>query len=168
MIQAADIGSGAVASRAIKNGAVQPWDLSGRTRRLLNRDQGVTGARGETGSPGAPGSNGANGPNGANGAEGAAGSNGANGPNGANGANGIDGVNGTNGTDGTNGIDGTNGTNGIDGTITPLSANQGLTSLPTGPSPTTVVDSRFRRATMSSWRRPTSLIRVPATVLNAF
>ncbi len=137
LIRAADIRSGAVTSRAIKNGGVQPWDLSGRTRGLLTHGRG---ARGETGSPGAPGSNGANGPNGANGAEGAAGGNGANGPNGANGANGIDGANGSNGIDGANGVDGTNGTNGIDGTIAPLSAKQGPTALPTGSSPTAVVE----------------------------
>ena len=79
LIHARDIAPGAVTSRAIRNGAVSPADLSARTRALLD-DQGLTGARGETGANGAPGSNGANG---------------ANGPNGANGANGVDGSNGT-------------------------------------------------------------------------
>jgi hypothetical protein len=134
LIRASDIGSGAVASRAIRNGGVQPVDLSSKTRSLFTRGQGVAGA---TGSPGVRGSNGANGPNGANGAEGAKGSNGANGANGANGPNGANGIDGTDGADGTNG---TNGTNGINGTIAPLSAKQGTTALPTGSSPTTVVE----------------------------
>jgi len=81
LIQAGEIAPGAVTSKAIRAGAVEPKDLSTSTRALLE-----AGAHGETG-PG--GSNGANG---------------ANGPNGANGTNGID------GTDGSNGVDGTNGT----------------------------------------------------------
>lgn len=98
---------------------------------------GPTGAEGETGSVGAPGTNGANGANGANGPNGA---DGADGTNGANGANGPNGANGANGVDGNDGIDGINGTDGIDGTIAPLSAKQGLTALPTGSPPTTVVE----------------------------
>jgi hypothetical protein len=128
LIKAGDIAPGAVTSKAIRDGAVEPQDLSTSTRALLG------GARGETGSAGINGANGANGPNGAEGSNGA---NGANGPNGANGANGIDGKNGTNGVDGAKGADGTNGTN---GTITPLSASQGLTALPTGIPATTVVE----------------------------
>ena len=42
--------------------------------------------------------------------------------------------------DGTKGTNGTNGTNGANGTITPLSAKQGLTALPTAAPPTTVVE----------------------------
>lgn len=110
---------------------------------------GAAGGKGSDGVNGTNGANGANGPNGANGANGvdgakgsdgvngANGANGANGPNGANGANGIDGSDGADGTDGTNGV---NGTNGINGTIAPLSAKQGATALPTGPSATTVVE----------------------------
>jgi hypothetical protein len=164
LIRAGDIGPGAVTSRAIRNGGVEPKDLSAGTRALLTGEQGAAGARGETGtagtaggngadgaegSNGANGANGPNGPSGANGAEGAKGSNGANGANGANGPNGANGTNGIDGTDGANGIDGTdgtdgangiNGTNGSNGTITPLSAKQGLTALPTTPLPTTVVE----------------------------
>ncbi|MEX2107693.1 MAG: hypothetical protein WD827_02250 [Solirubrobacterales bacterium] len=143
LIRSGGIAPGAVTSKTIRNGAVQPQDLSTRTLGLL---QGAGGAKGDTGSNGAPGTNGANGPNGASG------TNGTNGPNGANGVDGTDGVDGTNGTngpngpngangvDGTDGIDGTNGTDGIDGTIMPLSATQGLTELLTASSPTVVVD----------------------------
>lgn len=185
LIQTRDIAPGAVTSKAIKNGAVQPHDLSKRTRALMRAGGGLVGAKGDTGSIGAPGgngANGANGPNGANGAngldgfDGTQGSNGTDGLNGTNGidgtnglagkdgtngldgkvgANGLDGKDGTNGVDGNvgaNGLDGTNGTNGLDGkdgtngsdgangTVAPLSATQGLTALPTGSPPTTVVE----------------------------
>ena len=169
LIHAGDIAPGAVTSRAIKSGAVEPKDLSVSTRALLVGGQGATGAkgdggsagsRGETGSTGSAGINGANGPNGANGADGtngtnglagangaagakgadgAAGTNGANGANGPNGANGANGVDGTNGTNGAKGLDGTNGTNGTNGTIAPLSATAGLIALPTAAPLTTVV-----------------------------
>jgi hypothetical protein len=119
LIHAGDIATGAVTSRAIKNGAVEPRDLSAGTRALLVGGPGAAGAKGDTGSSGTPGSNGANG---------------ANGPNGANGTNGIDGID---GADGANGVNGTNGTN---GTIAPLSAKQGATALPTGSPGTTVVE----------------------------
>jgi hypothetical protein len=134
LIHAWNIAPGAVTSSAIRNGGVEPRDLSARTRALLHAGRGGTGAKGETGSAGAPGTNGPNGANGANGP------NGVDGTNGTNGTNGLNGANGTNGIDGTNGVDGTNGTNGIDGTITPLSAKQGLTPLPTASPPTTVVE----------------------------
>jgi hypothetical protein len=137
LIHAGDIAPGAVTSRAIRAGAVEPKDLSNSTRTLLKSGPGVAGSRGAIGSAGPAGNTGAsgnNGPNGANGAEGAKGSNGANGPNGA---NGIDGTDGSAGVNGTNGINGTNGTN---GTIKPLSAKQGLTALPTGAASTTVVE----------------------------
>jgi hypothetical protein len=170
LIRAGDIAPGAVTSQAIRNGAVEPRNLSTATRALLARAPGAAGAKGDTGSSGAPGANGAegakgaggangvngaSGPNGANGANGADGVNGtngangvngANGPNGANGANGIDGVDGTDGIDGTNGtdgakgLDGVDGTDGTNGTIAPLSAKQGATALPTGPTATTVVE----------------------------
>lgn len=119
LIHAGDIATGAVTSRAIKSGAVEPRDLSAGTRALLARGPGAAGAEGDSGSNGTPGTNGANG---------------ANGPNGANGTNGIDGID---GTDGANGVNGTNGTN---GTIAPLSAKQGATALPTGSPATTVVE----------------------------
>jgi hypothetical protein len=102
LIHAGDIAPGAVTSRAIRNGGVQPGDLSAGTRALLQAG-GLAGAKGETGSAGANGANGANGAHGANG------------PNGANGANGVD---------GTDGVDGTNGTDGIDGTIAPCRPNR--------------------------------------------
>jgi hypothetical protein len=140
LIRAGNIAPGAVTSRAIRSGAVEPTDLSVNTRALLNGGQDLAGARGETGPNGGPGSNGANGPSGASGTEGAKGSNGANGangPNGANGANGVDGIDGIDGKDGAKGINGTNGTN---GTIAPLSATKGLTPLPTASPPTTVVE----------------------------
>lgn len=150
LIRTGDIASQAVTSRAIKDRAVQPRDLSMRTRALLAGGKaGANGAEGPKGTNGTNGANGANGPNGANGAEGAKGTNGtdgtngangANGPNGANGTNGIDGADGTDGTDGIDGVNGTNGTNGANGTITPLSAKQGLTALPTGSPSTTVVE----------------------------
>ncbi len=116
LIQAGDIAPGAITSRAIRNGAVEPRDLSTETRALLQGGEGSAGARGENGSTGTPGANGPNGPNGANG------------------------VDGTAGTNGINGTDGTDGTNGINGTIAPLSATQGLTALPTAAPPTTVVE----------------------------
>lgn len=113
LIHAGDIAPGAVTSRAIRNGAVEPKDLSTTTRALLR--VGASGAAGTAGSNGA---------------------NGANGPNGANGSNGLDGTNGTDGLDGTNGVDGANGTN---GTIAPLSARAGLVELPTSAPLTPVV-----------------------------
>lgn len=149
LIHAGDIATGAVTSRAIKSGAVEPRDLSVATRALLVGGPGTVGAKGDSGSSGAPGSNGANGPNGADGVKGANGvdgtngangANGANGPNGANGTNGIDGTDGADGANGTNGTNGVNGTNGTNGTIAPLSAKQGATALPTGAAATTVVE----------------------------
>ncbi|HEX3301289.1 MAG TPA: collagen-like protein [Thermomicrobiales bacterium] len=110
LIRSEDIAPGAITSKAIRDGAVKPDDLSTTSRDLL---QGAPGETGKTGSPGAAGSNGANGPNG---------------------ANGVDGKNGT------NGINGTNGTDGVDGTIAPLSATKGVTALPTAASLTTVVE----------------------------
>jgi hypothetical protein len=167
LIRAGDIAPGAVTSQALRNGAVEPRNLSTATRALLAGGPGAAGAKGDPGSSGAAGpngaegakgaggvngANGANGPNGANGANGADGVNGTNGangingasgPNGANGANGIDGVDGVDGVDGTDGAKGTNGvngTNGTNGTIAPLSAKQGATALPTGAAATTVVE----------------------------
>jgi hypothetical protein len=176
LIHAWNIAPGAVNGKAIRSGAVEPSDLSARTRALLQAGGTLAGPKGETGSAGAPGTsgpsgangaNGANGPNGVdgtngangvngidgtngadgtdgsagiNGTNGVAGANGTNGLNGTNGANGADGANGVDGADGANGVDGANGTNGIDGTITPLSAKQGLTALPTASPPTTVVE----------------------------
>ena len=131
LIHTGDIAPGAVTSKAIRNGGVQPRDLSTRTQALLQTGGGLTSVKGDTGSAGAAGTNGANGANGPNGANGVDGTNGANGPNGANGVDGTDGV------DGTNGVDGADGT---DGTIAPLSAKQGLTALPTASPPTTVVE----------------------------
>jgi hypothetical protein len=157
LIQAKDIAPGAVTGKAIKNGAVEPKDLSTSTRALIQTGGGLTGAAGAAGTngangapgtAGAPGTNGANGANGPNGVDGVDGTNGANGPNGANGANGVDGDDGANGLDGTDGVNGTNGvdgadgtdgTDGADGTVTPLSAKQGLTALPTASPPTTIV-----------------------------
>ncbi len=137
LIRAGDIAPGAVTSTAIRSGAVEPKDLSTNTRALIAGAQGASGAKGDTGAPGNSGSNGAEGAKGTNGTSGANGANGANGPNGANGTDGTDGIDGTDGTAGTNG---TNGTNGANGTITPLSAKQGLTALPTASPPTTVVE----------------------------
>jgi hypothetical protein len=170
LIRSGDIAPGAITSSAIRNGAVEPRDLSTTTRALLGGAQGVTGANGGNGTSGANGTNGANGLDGAEGAKGSNGVNGANGPNGANGTDGTNGLNGTNGTNGlegangsngangangangpngangTNGIDGVkgtngvNGTNGTNGTIVPLSATKGLTLLPTASPPSTVVE----------------------------
>lgn len=149
LVDASDIATGAVTSRAIRDGAVEPRDLSASARALFGSGLGAPGAKGDTGltgttgSPAASGVNGANGPNGANGSDGAPGSdgaNGANGPDGANGTNGIDGTNGTDGLEGAAGTNGTDGTNGTNGTIAPLSAKQGLTALPTGALATTVVE----------------------------
>jgi hypothetical protein len=137
LIHAGDIAPGAVTSKAIRSGAVEPSDLSTGTRALLAGSQGVNGAQGDPGTTGSAGSNGAEGAKGTNGANGA---NGPNGPNGANGTNGVDGTNGINGTDGAKGTNGTNGTNGANGTITPLFAKQGATALPTASPPTTVVE----------------------------
>lgn len=121
LIHTRDIATGAVTSKAIRNGAVQPQDLSKRTLALLGGTVGAAGLKGDTGISGTNGISGVNGANGANGP---------NGPNGANGANGIDGVNGTDGVDGTDGID---------GTIAPLAASGGRTDLLTGSPPTPVV-----------------------------
>jgi hypothetical protein len=131
LIHAGDIAPGAVTSRAIRNGAVEPRDLSTTVRALFVGRPDPAGAKGDPGSSGAPGANGAKGTDGVNGANGA---NGANGPNGANGVDGSDGI------DGANGSDGADGTNGTDGTIAPLSAKQGATALPTGVAATTVVE----------------------------
>lgn len=139
LIQAGDLKTGAVSSRAIRNGGIEPKDLSTRTLGMLQ-------SAGEIGPPGTPGPNGPNGANGVNGAKGAdgaagtagaSGSNGANGPNGANGADGGDGTDGIDGTDGSNGVDGTDG---ADGTVSPLWATKGLTELPTASPPTTVIE----------------------------
>jgi collagen triple helix repeat protein len=143
LIHAGDIAPGAVASKAIRDGAVQPRDLSASMRAFLEDGQAVAGAQGDTGPGGTPGSNGANGPNGANGANGANGIDGTDGSNGAEGtkgSNGANGINGVDGTDGTDGIDGVNGSNGTNGTVAPLSATKGLTPLPTASPPTTVVE----------------------------
>jgi collagen triple helix repeat protein len=164
LIHAGNIAPGAVTSRAIRNAGVEPRDLSTRTRALLQTGGGLPGAKGETGSAGVPGTNGPNGANGAsgpNGVDGTNGTDGANGVNGIDGRNGVDGADGTNGVtgtsgtngtnglngaigangaDGTDGVNGTNGVDGTDGTVTPLSAKQGLTALPTASPPTTVVE----------------------------
>jgi hypothetical protein len=124
LIRADEIAPGAVTTRAIRHGAVEPRDLSSGTKALIGRTHGAVGATGNVGSTGPAGTPGASGVNGANG------------PNGANGTNGVDGTNGANGAKGEPGTDGTNGTN---GTIAPLSATQGLVALPTSTSPTTVV-----------------------------
>ena len=131
LIHTRDIASNAVTSKTIRNGAVQPWDMSTRTRKLMQRLEGVAGAKGDPGLTGIAGTNGVNGANGANGP------NGANGVDGTDGANGVDG---TDGADGEDGIDGTNGVDGVDGTIAPLWATQGLTALPTASPPTVVVE----------------------------
>lgn len=130
MIQAGDISTGAVTSRAIENGAIQPADLSSKTLGLIPGTVGSAGARGDPGTAGAPGSSGATGATGAPGSNGAAG---------ANGAAGVNGANGPNGANGANGIDGVDGTDGIDGTIKPLSATTETVVLPTATPPTTVV-----------------------------
>lgn len=143
LVQSSDIAPGAVTTKAIRNGGVKPTDLSSTTRALITAGRGVKGDTGSSGAAGVGGTNGANGPNGANGSEGAKGANGANGTNGTdgtNGANGPNGANGVDGKDGTDGIDGAKGSNGTNGTIAPLSATKGLTALPTGAPPTTVVE----------------------------
>jgi hypothetical protein len=120
LIRSGDIATGAVTSRAVKDGTIEPIDLGSKTLGLLA-------------------GSGTNGVGGANGASGAGGVNGANGPNGANGVNGIDGENGTDGVDGVDGTDGEDGTDGVDGTIKPLSATAGVVALPAASEPTTVV-----------------------------
>jgi Collagen triple helix repeat (20 copies) len=173
LIKADDIAPGAVTSQAIRNGAVEPKDLSAGAWALLEGGQGVAGAkgdtgaagaaggRGEAGSTGATGGQGENGSAGSTGAKGETGStgstgargetgsvgnpgsngaNGANGPNGANGTNGAEGAKGADGAKGAEGPKGAAGTNGTNGTITPLSAKQGLTALPTGVPATSVVE----------------------------
>jgi hypothetical protein len=140
LIHAGDIAPGAVAGKAIKDGAVEPRDLSASARMLFEDGQGVPGEKGDTGPSGAPGSSGANGPNGANGTNGIDGTDGSNGANGANGANGPNGANGIDGVDGVDGTDGSDGINGVNGTVVPLSATKGLTPLPTASPPTTVIE----------------------------
>ena len=143
LIRTGDLATDAVTSRVIKNGGVEPRDLSTRTRALLQGAGGLAGVRGDAGPTGVAGNNGPNGANGANGANGPAGVDGSNGADGTNGPNGANGANGVDGTDGTDGVDGTNGSDGadgIDGTIAPLYAKQGLTALPTASPPTTVVE----------------------------
>jgi len=49
LIHARDIAAGAVASKAIRNGGVEPRDLSARTRALLQDGGDLAGPRGETG-----------------------------------------------------------------------------------------------------------------------
>jgi len=137
LIHAADIAPGAVTSMALRNGGVEPNDLSMRTRALLADGQGPPGAKGDDGTSGSPSANGANGPNGANGVNGTDGADGIGGDDGTNGTNGVDGADGTNGVDGAKG---TNGVDGADGTVTPLSATKGLTALATAAPPVTVVE----------------------------
>ncbi len=115
LIHASDIATGAVASRAIRDGGVALTDLSSQTRASLAGGTGATGAKGETGSSGAAGTNGHDGANGADGVNGAKGSNGTNGTNGVDGAKGLDGTKGIDGTSGTNGSNGANGPNGANG-----------------------------------------------------
>jgi hypothetical protein len=128
LIRASEITPGAITSKAIRNGAVEPQDLSTGTRALLAGGPGAKGDVGPAGTSGGSGSNGANGPNGANGATG------------VDGTNGADGAKGTDGTDGIPGTNGTDGTNGTNGTIAPLSATKALTPLPTASPPVTVVE----------------------------
>jgi hypothetical protein len=123
LIRSGDIAPGAVTSSAIRNGAVEPRDLSTTTRALLGGTQGVTGPNGSNGTSGANGTNGANGLDGAEGAKGSNGVNGANGPNGANGTDGTNGLNGTNGANGLEGGKGSNGANGANGANGPNGAN---------------------------------------------
>lgn len=137
LIRASDIAPGAVTGQAIRNGGVEPRDLSAQTRALLQA--GRDGPTGATGAPGSGGTNGANGPNGANGVDGRNGTDGADGSDGIDGTNGSDGIDGTNGAPGADGTDGTDGVDGVDGTITPLSATGGPTALPTAAPMTTVV-----------------------------
>jgi hypothetical protein len=158
LIGAKDLATGAVTSKTIKNGGVKPQDLNTRTQAALQGATGATGAVGSAGANGANGvnglsgvngANGANGPNGADGVSGVAGTagvdgtNGVAGTNGANGANGANGPNGPNGVDGIDGIDGVDGLPGIDGAdgvLAPLSAKAGTILLPTGITPTVVVE----------------------------
>jgi hypothetical protein len=116
LIHAGDIAPGAVASKAIRDGGVQPRDLSTSTRVLLQTGGDPTGSQGEPGSAGAAGTNGPNGANGANGANGPSGVDGINGNDGANGPSGSDGLDGADGQSGNDGVDGTNGADGVDGT----------------------------------------------------
>jgi Collagen triple helix repeat (20 copies) len=115
LIRAGDMATGAVTSKAVKNGTIEPRDLSAKAKRSLGAGSATSGS------------------NGANGA------NGANGPNGANGANGPNGVDGVDGVNGVNGINGANGLDGADGTLSPQSTAAGLIALPTSTPPTVVV-----------------------------
>ena len=112
LIQSKDIAKGAVTAKAVKDGAIMPWDLNRSTRMWVQASTGATGA---------PGATGDRGPTGATGALGSVGAAGARGLDGSNGAAGID------------------GTDGTDGVIAPLSATAGLTPLPTATPPTVVV-----------------------------
>ncbi len=129
LVHGGDIATGAVASRAIRDGGVELQDLSRKVRASLEGGlgaPGATGAKGDTGSGGGAGTAGHDGANGSEGAKGAAGTNGvngANGPNGANGANGAEGPKGSNGTNGTNGLNGANGPAGANGANGPNGAN---------------------------------------------
>ncbi len=153
LIRANEIAPGAVTSRAIRHGAVEPGDLSTGTKALIVGTHGAVGAKGDVGSTGPAGTPGTSGVNGANG------------PNGANGTNGVDGTDGVNGAKGENGTDGTNGTN---GTIAPLSAAQGLVPLPTGTSPTTVVQLNVPAGKYVVFAKTEILRRrAPATASNA-
>src|ERR1700679_2007480 len=72
LIRASEIAPGAVTSRAIRSGAVEPTDLSVGTRALLEGGHGATGAKGDTGSAGAAGSKGDTGSAGGTGGRGEA------------------------------------------------------------------------------------------------
>ena len=142
LLTGADIKNGSLTGADIKKQSLGTALFTSSAKISL---RGATGSRGTQGAAGLAGSNGGVGANGIKGTDGVAGRNGAAGTNGLagiNGTNGLAGINGTDGADGTNGlagINGVDGTNGSNGTVTPLSANAGLTALPTASPPSVVV-----------------------------
>jgi hypothetical protein len=59
LIHAGDIATGAVTGRAIRDGAVEPKNLSTNTRALFGSAAGVSGPKGDDGSTGPAGATGA-------------------------------------------------------------------------------------------------------------
>src|SRR5688572_23389640 len=62
-VGAKDLATGAVNTRAIKDGTITPSDLNASTREALEGEKGETGAPGVAGVSGTNGTNGANGTN---------------------------------------------------------------------------------------------------------
>ena len=135
LLTGADIKNGSLTGADIASHSVGAGVFTASARASL---QG-SGPRVTTGTVGAAGSVGATGAAGLDGDKGAPGATGASGTSGTDGTNGTNGTPGTPGTNGTNGAPGAPGAPGSNGTVTPVTATQGATAIPTGAALVTVV-----------------------------